>query len=234
TFERVELRRTDGGREVTTITDGAISAAISPDAKTVLTGSQDGKAELWSTEGGAAIATFVGHKGQVRSVAFSPNGRTVLTGSGDGTAKVWRQEGGDAITTFVAHQVESYNYISIDSVAFSPDGRFVLTGSSNGLTELWPAEGGDLLETFEINGSDVTSVAFSPDGATVLTGSSDKTARLWPIDPVLLAAPAEQMRIACIRLKDIGVTALSEADLVRFPIVDRHTPHPCAKIWAGR
>ena len=35
----------------------------------------------------------------------------------------------------------------------------------------------------------------------------------------------------CEALKQIGVMEFSEADYVRFPIIDRSTPHPCAKVW---
>ena len=67
---------------------GVLSAALSPDGKTVLTGSFDKTAMLFDAETGKKLRTFREHSKYscILSVAFSPDGETVLTGSKDKTA----------------------------------------------------------------------------------------------------------------------------------------------------
>jgi hypothetical protein len=63
-------------------------------------------------------------------------------------------------------------------------------------------------------------------------GSGDPSEiHTFALDPILLARPVDQVRMACARLKETGVEVFSEADYQRFPILDRSAPHPCAKVW---
>ena len=65
------------------------AVAYSPDGKTILTGSVDGKARLWDVSTGRPIGQPLTHQDAVSAVAFSPDGTTVITGSRDGTARFW-------------------------------------------------------------------------------------------------------------------------------------------------
>ncbi len=147
-------------------------AAFSPDGKTVLTGSRDNTARLWSAADGSPVGPPMKHADSVDAVAFSPDGKTVLTGSRDKTARLWSA----ALGTPVGPPIKQEE--SVGEVAFSPDGKTVLTGSDKA-ARLWNAADGSPVGSPMKHESLVTAVAFSPDGKTVLTGSWDKTARLW-------------------------------------------------------
>jgi WD40 repeat protein len=149
------------------------SVAYSSDGRTVLTGSEDKVARLWSTASGKQLRQFVGHTGGVVSVAFSHDGRQVLTGSRDSTGRLWDAATGKELRRFLGHEV------TVNSVAFSPDGRQVLTGGWDTTARLWDAASGNELRRFTGHRQDVNSAVFSPDGRFVLTGSQDETARLW-------------------------------------------------------
>ena len=151
------------------------SVALSPNARFVLTGGDDGTVRLWDVATGKQIRSFKGHKSRVNSVAFSPDGRTALTGSYDNSARLWDVDSGRQLRAFTGHT----NYVL--SVAFSPDGRSALTGSEDGTARLWDLASGRLIHSFVGHTKAVSSVDFSPDGRTVLTGSQDKTARLWDV-----------------------------------------------------
>jgi len=158
------------------------SAALSPDARFVLTGGDDGTARLWDVATGKQIRSFRGHTNRVNSVAYSADGHTVLTGSYDNSARLWDVASGRELRTFTGHSN------CVLSVAFSPDGRSVLTGSDDRTARLWDVVSGRQIRSFTGHTKAVSSVAFSPDGRFVLTGSQDKTARLWD------AASGQQIR----------------------------------------
>ena len=150
-----------------------MAVAFSPDGKTVLTGSDDGTARLWSAADGTPIGQPLKHQGAVVAVAFSPDGKTILTGGADGTARLWSAADGTPIGRPLKHQG------AVKAVAFSPDGKAVLTGGDDGTARLWDAADGTPIGQPLRHQRARRAVAFSPDGKTVLTGSDDGTARLW-------------------------------------------------------
>jgi WD40 repeat protein len=154
--------------------------AFAPNGKSILAGSMDKTAKLWSVDG-KLLHTFSGHQGGVSSIAFSPDGRFILTGSWDKTAKLWSING-NLLHTFSNRR----DYIS--SVAFAPDSKRILTGNGDGSAKLWSVDG-QLLHTFPglyLSFGITTEVAFSPDSRYVLATASDGKVRLWSIDGQLL------------------------------------------------
>lgn len=154
--------------------DGPVRAvAISPDGKTVLTGSEDRTARLWNAADGKPRGKPMRHQGPVRAVAFSSDGKTVLTGSLDRTARLWDASTGEPIGQPLRLQSP------VIAVAFSPDCKTVLTGTLDKTARLWDAVTGKPRGKPLKHPDRVSAVAFSPDGKTVLTGCWDYKARLW-------------------------------------------------------
>src|SRR5262245_55755876 len=81
-------------------TAGLTGVALTGDSKLVLTGSDDGTAILWQTEGGKKIQTFQGHTYEVTSVALGDDGKHAVTGSRDGKAILWEAASGKKLQTF--------------------------------------------------------------------------------------------------------------------------------------
>ena len=95
------------------------SVAISPDGKTIVSGSQDSTIKIWDNQSGECLNTLEGHSGYVSSVAISPDGKTIVSGSGNGTIKIWDIKSGKLIYT-------TYNFIKSEEyfAAIDPDGYF--------------------------------------------------------------------------------------------------------------
>jgi len=149
------------------------SIALSPDGKSILTGSQDSTARLWDLNGNL-MQVFKGHQDIIFSVAFSHDGKNILTGSGDKTARLW-DLAGNIIQEYKGHPGIVF------SVTFSPDGKTILTGSMDKTARLWDLKG-NVLQVFKGHEDNISSVAFSHDGKSILTGSNDKTVRLWDLN----------------------------------------------------
>ena len=66
-----------------------LTAAYSPDGRSILTAGSDGTGRQWDAVNGQPMLILQGHGGWVFSATYSQNGRRAVTASADRTAKVW-------------------------------------------------------------------------------------------------------------------------------------------------
>ena len=156
------------------------SVALSPDGKTLASGSDDRTVKLWDSATGRIIATFEEHTDEVSSVAFSPDGTTLASVSRQ-QIKLWNV----AMQTNIATLVHTH---SVNSVVFSPDGTMLASGSWDGNSPadagtiwLWDVSTRRNIATLEGHKGAVTSVDFSPNVSTLASGSYDGTIKVWDI-----------------------------------------------------
>src|SRR5207249_11857577 len=95
------------------------TAALSPDAKYVVTGGKDDLAVLWSVDG-KQIVTLKGHHQDVLDAEFSSDGKFVVTASADTTARVWSVPDGLETAELVGHAKR------VLAACFSPKRRLVV------------------------------------------------------------------------------------------------------------
>ncbi len=153
--------------------EGAIkSVAISPDGKTLASGSGDKTIKIWNLTTGQVIRTLKGHSESVYSVAISPDGKTLASGSSDTTITIWNITTGQLIRTLNGHSDGVY------SVAISPDGKTLASGSFDKTIKIWNLTTGQEIRTLNGHSSLVHSVAISPDGRTLASGASDNTIKI--------------------------------------------------------
>ncbi len=199
-----------------------MDVAFSPDGKTLVVASGDGKVRLRDVASGQLRGQTVEQGSPIIHVALSPDGRTILTSGFDKTARLWDADTGRPVGQPMLHPG------GVRGVAFSPDGKTILTGSSYQTARVWDAHTGRPISLHLEQAEPMPSVAFSPDGKTILTGGIDRTARLWdvatgkPIGPPLVHwAP-----VASVALSPDGQTVLTGSSDRTARLWDAQTGRP--------
>lgn len=152
--------------------DAVWSVILSPDGKTLISGSADQTIKTWNVETGKVKNTLSGHTNVIRSLALTPEGKTLISGSGDRTIKIWNLQTNQLIQTL---EQES----PVWSVAVSQDGQTLIGGSEDGILKIWHLPTGKLLQTIPAHASRIFSVAISPDGKTIATATRNRTLKIW-------------------------------------------------------
>jgi len=92
-----------------------IQATYNPSGNRILTISNQGNAELWTTTGYSIASLF--STAPILSYAFSPQGAYLLTGDQSGELKLWRVLGSRQGTLVQKRKISDH---AIETIAFSP------------------------------------------------------------------------------------------------------------------
>jgi WD40 repeat protein len=122
---------------------GVLSAAISGDARTLMTAGQSGIVRLWDLKTGARLgAPLTGLTGFVDTVDLSPDGSTAVGADAAGNVVLWdvatRSAIGDPFPGPVAGRPVA--------ASFTPDGRSVVVVSDTGAGWVWNVDPSHWLE----------------------------------------------------------------------------------------
>ncbi len=161
--------------------------AFSPDGTTLLSGSNDKTARLWSLGTGQLLHLLTGHRERIKCVGFSPRGDTLLTCSADGQVKAWKvdqlnhKKTGDCRYTIKA---TSRSITLVNALPVSPVAKrnCFATGADHGKVSLWNLQTGDWIRSIQAHSSPVLAAEFSDDGQWLATSSLNSTINLWNVD----------------------------------------------------
>lgn len=186
-------------------------AALTPDNRSLVTGSADKTARLWdlaAVDPSASPLVFSGHVGAVEDVAVTVDRRWLVTASHDGAARLWDLKAADPTARAIElRNIErriddSYQYTN--HVHVSPDGHWLVTAGSSHFgapARLWDLTAADpSARSTDLGKISPEECAFSPDGRWLIihrvhddAGHRFNEARLWdltkgPSAPFILAS----------------------------------------------
>lgn len=156
-------------------TDIIFGLSFAPDGQMV-TGTRDGKLQVWDIESEQAVHTFAGlPKGRLIDTEVSPDGQWLLVGVGNRGVLY------DLSTRKLVRALEAHRY-EIRDVDFSLDGELIATASNGGDVMIHQREDGKVLHTLRVKGQYLTRVAFLADGRTVATASHSGPLFAWAVE----------------------------------------------------
>ena len=153
------------------------TVAFTPDAGSVLAGSEDGTVTLYSARSGKAEAALHLDGGGPETATFAPDG-TLATGNYAGIVQLWNRKNSRQIghPTLVAAS-------PVASISFDPPGqRFATAGGSDGLAKIWTAETEQQFgAAFPGDPGQWGNAQFTPDGSKLIVVYQDGKAFIWPV-----------------------------------------------------
>ncbi|WP_244487241.1 c-type cytochrome [Afipia sp. Root123D2] len=177
------------------------AVAISPDGRSVLSGSFDTSVIRWSVATGFAEQVLRFHSSAVNAVVFLSDTRMATAGA-DARIAIWSAGRPQPDTILSGHNAP------IAALAISPDRTRLASASWDSSVRLWPLDGSGKSRVLEGHSQNVNGVAFTPDGRSLVSVGYDLTVRIWPLaggapDVVTLPSPLNAVAIA----SDGGIAA---------------------------
>jgi WD40 repeat protein len=140
------------------------SVAISPDGRTLATGSDIGTTQLWDMATGTTVGTEMkAADGFVIGAEFGRDGRSLLTEGSDGSTRLF-----DVQTQREIGNPFSGGDQTWDEASFTPDQSKIVVLFSDGIADLWPAS----LQSWENHACSVGRRSLTPVEWHQFVGSS--------------------------------------------------------------
>ena len=148
---------------------------ISPDGKSLVSGSDDGYARVWDLATGDQIALL--HVAiPVSAVKFMPTGKQVLAGDFGGNLTLWDFDKEQKIRDIADLRGD------IHGISLSKDAKRVAAGGSGPTVVVWDFDTGKEIASIQTSARLVSDVSLSPDGKWLTTSGWESGAEFWDVD----------------------------------------------------
>jgi WD40 repeat protein len=156
------------------------SLDISPDGRTLVGGSEDGKIGVWDTQTGQVRFQLSGHNKPISAIAISADGQTLISASEDGTIKAWDLENRKELYSLTEKSSLNKDNHPITALAVSADGKILVTGGQQNHIQLWNLNSKEF-QSLEIQ-TGVESLAISQDAKVIVSGNYGGKINIWKLN----------------------------------------------------
>ncbi|PPK57339.1 WD40 repeat protein [Malaciobacter marinus] len=156
---------------------------VTPNGKTIISGSDDTTIKLWNMETGECLKTLKGHSGRINSLSITLDGKTIISGSLMET-KLWSLKSGKCIKNIKQKETASFtddDYITSFQV-ISSDGNTIASVNYYEEVRVWNQEDSSLISKFYTNVGTSPILAISPDGNIIAVGKGSNSDRCGKIE----------------------------------------------------
>ncbi|MFL5340238.1 MAG: WD40 repeat domain-containing serine/threonine protein kinase [Gemmataceae bacterium] len=183
-------------------------AATSPDGKSILVATANGKLRWWDR--GQTVSKRELPAMPATTIAWHPGGKSALVGCADGRVVLLKLDGQGSISQEWKHKA------AVTGVAWAGDGALAVAACADGFVFLRPALDGQVLAAFPAHAAGPVALAASQDGRGLLTGGVDHTAKLWGTDGRLLALLPHAGAVVGVAMTERGVATRDDRGTLRF------------------
>jgi WD40 repeat protein len=149
--------------------------ALSPDGKTLVTGSKDRSIRVWDVNSAKVVRILQGHADEITSVVFSNDGAQLASSSKDQSIRIWNLSSSDDHRNFVGHDGILW------SAVFSNDGKLFASGGADKKIVIRDTATGEVLRTIPAHALAVTALAFNRNGTRLASSGGDQLVKLWNV-----------------------------------------------------
>lgn len=153
------------------------SVVITPDGKTIISGSADNAIKFWDFKSGEHIKTLDRQESIITLLSITPDGKSIVIVNKEGTIDLCDIKTGKSIKTFNNYYLDDYHHIC--SVNVTSDGKYLLSRSSShfdydydpiydyGRLEISNIETGEYIYTMKSD-----TIAIAPNGEYFISKAS--------------------------------------------------------------
>ncbi len=155
--------------------DTVWTVKLTPDLKSVVSGSYDKTIKIWEMESGNMLGTLKGHSKRINSLAVSPDGKLLVSAGEDRKIIVWDLNTYKQLNTF-----KDAN--ATDSLVFIANGRQFVSGAYNGVIKIREINTGKPLRLLEGHRGIVRYLLITNDGNILISAGNDNTIKIWDLE----------------------------------------------------